>query len=368
MASRLLFASMIAIALAASSVAMAEPTAADKETARGLMTEGRADRDKGDLKGALKAFQGADALMHVPTTGLEVAKTQMAMGLLVEARDTALRVSRSQGGADEPAPFKQARDAASSLNDEIEARIPAVTVTLKNVPDGVTAAVTIDGAPVPSAALGEPRKMNPGHHVIVAKGGGVEAKAEVDLAEKDHKDVPLELPAGAQAGVAAAGTTDGAAAGGSTDTAPAADTGVAGGKSGFSKGLVFGGFGLAGAGLIAGTITGVLSMSKTNSIKSSPLCASGGGSTQCGPGENSDISSAKSMATLSTVSFIVAGAGGVIGVIGLLTGNHSGGSEPAAAPASPPSDDTSGGTDQSSSRLELHPWFGLGSAGLTGTF
>jgi len=67
----------------ASAVAAAEPSPADKETARGLMAEGRSGRDKGDLKGALKAFAAADSIMHVPTTGVEVARTQAALGQLV---------------------------------------------------------------------------------------------------------------------------------------------------------------------------------------------------------------------------------------------------------------------------------------------
>jgi hypothetical protein len=357
MASRLLSASLLAIVLAASSVAMAEPSAADKETARGLMSEGRADRDKGDLKGALKAFSGADALMRVPTTGLEVAKTQAALGLLVEARDTALRIGRGQAAPNEPAPFKQARDAASAMTDELEARIPSVTVTLKNVPDGTTPTVTIDDASVPAAALGQPRKMNPGHHVVVAKAGGPEAKQEFDLAEKDHKDVSVDVPAGTATAVATTDTGSSA----TTDT-PATPEAPTSGKSGFSKGLVFGGFGLAGAGLIAGTITGVLALSKTNSIKSSPSCAN----NVCGPGEYNDISSAKSMASISTVAFAVAGAGAVFGVIGLLTGNNASPAAESTAPSTPPSDDAPAAAAPATSRIE--PWLGLGAAGLRGTF
>ena len=40
-------------------IARAEPTAADKETARTLMQDGRAKRDKGDHAGALEAFKAA---------------------------------------------------------------------------------------------------------------------------------------------------------------------------------------------------------------------------------------------------------------------------------------------------------------------
>src|SRR5271169_6333782 len=74
--------------------ARAEPSAADRETARTLMQQGRELRAKGDLKEALKRFQAADEIMHVPSTGLEVAKSQVAIGELVEARDTIAAIRR----------------------------------------------------------------------------------------------------------------------------------------------------------------------------------------------------------------------------------------------------------------------------------
>ena len=87
----------------------AEPTAAEKVTARGMMDEGHARRDAGDHKAALAQFQGADAIMHVPTTGLEVAREQVALGQLVEARDTLQRVIRTPATGDEPEAFRTAR-------------------------------------------------------------------------------------------------------------------------------------------------------------------------------------------------------------------------------------------------------------------
>jgi hypothetical protein len=357
MASRSLLAACIVVAsLGATGLAAAEPSAADKETARGLMAEGRTDRDKGDLKGALKAFAAADSIMHVPTTGLEVAKTQAALGQLVEARDTALRVMRMPEAGSEPGPFKAARESASSLTQELEGRIPSLVITVKNVPDGATATVTIDDAPIPSAALGEARKLNPGHHVVVAKAGAVEGRQEVDLAEKDKKEVAVELAAAAATAAAGAGQGSGDAAA----TEGGADTG-AGGKSGFSKALMIGGFSVAGVGLVAGTITGVMSMSKTSSIKSSAGCAG----SVCGPAEYDDISSARSMATISTVSFVVAGVGAVAGIVGLLTGN--GGPAASTEPATPPAEKAPEETKESR-RVHVQPWIGLGSAGFSGSF
>jgi hypothetical protein len=354
MASKLLMASLAAGGLGIGGVGGGAPPPADRETARGLMTDARTARDKGDLKAALKAFLGADAIMHVPTTGLEVAKAQAALGLLVEARETALRVTRIGDKTSDPAPFKQARDAAAAMNDDLGPRIPSLTVTVKNVPDGATAVVTIDDDPIPTEGLGQPRKLDPGHHVVVAKAGGVDAKQEIDLAEKDQKQLTVELPAGAAAVVA---TTGGAAT--TVDTPP--EQGETH-KSGGSKVLMFGGFGLAGAGVVVGSITGILSMSQTSSIKKSGFCSTTPSGTSCGPQENQDVSSAKSMATLSTVSFIVAGAGAVLGVVGLLTGNNSSSSN--VTPEKPPSDDSA--ATPATSRIE--PWLGLGAAGLRGTF
>src|ERR1700679_951302 len=121
-----LFASLHAAGLTLSARASAEPSAAERDTARGLMAEGRSDRENGDLQDALRAFLGADAIMHVPTTGLEVARTQAALGLLVEAWNTALRVSRTSARPGEPAPFHVARQAAVVLKGEMEARVPSL--------------------------------------------------------------------------------------------------------------------------------------------------------------------------------------------------------------------------------------------------
>lgn len=62
------FVSAPAVTPLAVRVAHAEPTAADKETARTLMQDGRAKRTKGDHAGALEAFRAAHGIMKVPTT------------------------------------------------------------------------------------------------------------------------------------------------------------------------------------------------------------------------------------------------------------------------------------------------------------
>ncbi len=339
-----------AASLASAPLAHADPSAADKETARSLMNEGRTDRDKGDLKGAVKAFAAADALMHVPTTGLELARAQVAVGQLLEGRDTALRVTRIPEKPNEPAPFKAARDAAASLNEELAGRIPSVTIVVKNVPDGATPTVDIDGASVPAEVLGQPRKVDPGHHVVTAKAGSAEGKQELDIAEKETKDVSIELPAPTPDSETKPAETS------ASDQAPPS-------SGGGNKLLIWGGFGLAGAGVIVGSVTGFLALNKANSVKGSSSCQNGG--TLCNPSVDGDVSSGKTMALVSTVSFIAAGVGAALGVTGLFVG----GGDSAAAPASKPAD-APASPEQTSTRMRMRvvPWIGLGSAGVNGTF
>jgi hypothetical protein len=289
----------------------AEPTAAEKDTARGLMAEGRASLENGDLKGALKSFSAADAIMHVPTTGFAVARTQAALGLLVAARETATRVAKSLEKESDPTPFKQARVGAAALREELDARIPVVTIAVKNVPDGATLLVALDNAPLGPDALREPHPVDPGHHVIVAKAGTVDAKEEIDVAERDRTEVAMVLPSAppvpARAPSAAPRPEKDAAP---LETVPE----LVPGRPALSNTLLLGGFGLAAAGVVAGTVAGVLSLTKTSAVKSSGGCSG----NVCGPTEYSDISSARSMATISNISFVAAGVGAVAGVVGLL--------------------------------------------------
>jgi hypothetical protein len=101
------------------SSASVSPTAMEKETARSLMEEGASRRTHGDLKGALASFVAADALVHLPTTGVEVAAALAAVGLLLEARSKAIDVTRDAPRPNEPPQFPAARLSASALSDQL---------------------------------------------------------------------------------------------------------------------------------------------------------------------------------------------------------------------------------------------------------
>jgi hypothetical protein len=324
----------------ASATARAAPTAADRETARTLMDEGNDLREKGDLKAALKRFQGADAIMHVPTTAIAVARTQVALGLLVEARDTIAALRRMPAGPGEPAPFRDARSEADTLDASLAGRVPSLTITVTGAPEGAKPEVTVDGVAIPAAAVGLPRTVDPGHHVVVARASGASGTQEVDVAEGQTKPVQVTLAPDAASAPATAGSGE--------EAAPAPEAPPTVTKHGPTL-LTWVGVGIAAAGVAAGTATGLMSMSTTNSLANE--CPN----HVCPPQFHSDHDSAATLATVSTVSFVVAGVGAGVAIASLVLGHDE--SAPAAAT-----------TPTAALRPRVAPWIGLGAAGLRGEF
>ncbi|EYF04498.1 Hypothetical protein CAP_4466 [Chondromyces apiculatus DSM 436] len=170
----------------------AEPSAADRETARGLVIEGRRKFDAGDLEGARKAFQAAHDIMGVPTTGLDLARALARLGRLVEARAMALDVARMPVKPKEPEAFTEARPAAATLAEELEKRIPGLEIRVKGPSEAAAIEVRVDGEVVPQASLSFPRKVNPGTHAVEAEAQGFEpARKEITAAE--GATIPVEL-------------------------------------------------------------------------------------------------------------------------------------------------------------------------------
>lgn len=304
MGSRRLFcAAAIVLAASMPATALAAPSAAQRETARRLMDEGKERMRVGDKERAVEAYRKAHDLMKVPTTGMALAKAQLSLGHIVEARDVALEVARMPRDNGEPAVFEKARKEAKELEASLKPRIPTVRIVVKG---GPATKVTVDDAEVAPLLVGEPVALNPGKHVVAAKNAeGAEKRADVELAERDGKEVELTLPVPNPAVAAVMPSSDSRA----TQPATRERTGE---RTPVANVLVYGGFGLAVAGLAVGGVTGALTLSKAGTVKGQ--CEN----DICDPAAKSDLDSASAMATISTVSFAAAGAGLALGVIGLL--------------------------------------------------
>ncbi|HWZ93161.1 MAG TPA: hypothetical protein VNW92_30085 [Polyangiaceae bacterium] len=310
-------------ALSFTSVARAEPSAADKETARSLLDDGDQKLENKDFAGALKSYQSAHAIMNVPSTGIEVAKTLVRLGRLVEARDTALSVSRMPKSSNEPRAFGQARTEAEGLASELAARIPSLELKVSGAAPGQELHVTIDGAAVPPAVATVPRKLDPGKHQIsISSAGRSDLNASVELKEGEKRTLELALtstPAAAPAAPVAAAPSPVAPA----PVAPAApapaeprSAAVPESKSGVSS-LAYIGFGIGAVGVGVGTVTGLMSLSKASTAKK--FCTG----NDCTPAASDDINSSKSLANVSNVGFAVGIVGLGLGVYGLLSSGHA---------------------------------------------
>jgi len=285
--------STTAASAASASTAPSPPSAADLASARELYKEGKELRAAGDTKGALEKLKAAHALGQTPVTGVELGKTYIQVGQLVEAREVFLAVGRMQVQADETEKSETARAECAQLADELKPRIPSLTVKVNGVPSGVVPVMSVDGANVPAAAMFTQRRLNPGpHEVVVRAGDGPESRTSVDLKEGEDREISV--------GVAYV-------------PPPPPPRPVQPHEETRLNPLVFVGGGVAGAGLIVGGITGAIAISKGRSV--SKECTG----TVCPASAKSDVDSGRTMGTISTIAFVAAGVGVGVGIYGLLS-------------------------------------------------
>jgi hypothetical protein len=266
----------------------------ERAAARTLFEEGKSYRDSGNLAGALDAFLGADTRMNVPTTKLAVARTYTALGKLIEAYDAAKMVGTLPLAPREPQPFVDARAAATALVTELAARVPTLDLEVRGAPPDCSVNVLVDSSPVSFDAQGQPLRLNPGKHNIVAQCKNHERRMEIVILEAERRKAVMDFS------LSASGM-------------PPVDT--ASRQPGRPPGLgpVWAGFGLAGLGLVTGTIAGLESMSQKSDVDA--LCRDG----RCPPAARDALDNSRSFASISTVGFVALGAGLGLATIGLLT-------------------------------------------------
>jgi hypothetical protein len=282
-----------------------EPSTEEVETARSLVGLGHQRLKEGDDEAALQAFVKADAIMGVPTTGLLVGKTEAKLGMLLEARDTLLRVARFPSEPGEPAPFAEARREAKQRAGDIIARIPTLRVLITTrsgpLPSNVVVKVVIDGASFTATTAALPRNVNPGEHELSCEAPGyVRTSTRVTLSEGDRLEVTLALRPAPRNNI---------------PSVLPDDDGGSDGVGGSSTALVvaYAGFGTGGAGLIVGAITGALSLSAASDAKG--ICPQ---LTGCPEAARAPHDRAIDLANASNTGFAVAGAGLAVGAIALI--------------------------------------------------
>ena len=318
-----LFACTLALVAFSPALALAQKPAPSSADARGrarkLADKGYELYQAGKYADALSVFRKAEAEFHAPTLLLMIARCYERVGRLLEARSIYETVVEERLPPGAPAAFAEAqRDAKSELQALIPS-IPTLQVTVAGAPDDEVS-MTLDGAPI--AAGGPPIPRNPGRAVVIA---GVQGQPPVEhvLEFERGRSERLTLQLGASA--RGSGSAEDSSAGGSY----------------WLPGIAFG---VAGLGLTAGVVTGIIAKGKIDDIES--RCDAEG---NCLISDEPQARSAERLAGVSTVAFVAGGVAVAAGVTLLLLR-------------------PSGGASSSGQQAGLKLMLGPGSARIVGRF
>lgn len=324
---RLLASLVVGASLLVTGTALAESSPQDIAQARELGGQAQAAFLAGNLAESERLWLAAEKLYPAaPTLTLGLARAQAKLGKVVLAQESYNKIIREQSQATSLTPaFKDALEAAKNEIGAVQKQIANVVIRVES--GSVTPTVTLDGQPVSAAGLGLERPVDPGAHAVHAEAPGYRpADTRFEVAAAGKAEAKLVLEKAPESVVAATTTT-------TTTT----------GESGLStrRKAAIVAFGVGGAGLVFGAITGVLALSKHSDL--ADQCPN----DVCPANLQDQNDSYKTMGTLSTVGFVVGGVGAVAG---------------AALRFWPSS------KEKSTAKVEWQPYVGLGGGGLRGTF
>lgn len=289
---------LIVVALwAPAAAADPPPSQRDPVAAEALFRRGRESLQSGDVAGACELF--AESLRLDPAAGtlLNLATCEERLGRLAAAWEHYRRALDLLPAADPRISVARERVAA------LEPRLPRLTVSAPvALPAG--ASVLRDGVSLGLPSLGVAIPVDPGDHTIVVRmAGRRDAVVEVELTEGELRSV--EVAPGE-----ATGTPDGPAAGASppppirpsSPSRPLRPLGVVA-------------LGVGAAAIATGAITGVLALGRASVIQDQSHCDD---ELRCDQEGVDAAGEGSTLATVSTIGFVVGGVAAVAGVVMLL--------------------------------------------------
>ena len=317
----------LALCVCLSSATSIAQSDADRATARALAAEGFEALQSGDYGVAEDRFRRADALVHAPTLVVDRGRALLGMKRYVEAQEQFELVLREGVDKASPQSWKKSLEEARALLDEVEPKIAWLTIS---VPGVSNAEITVDGQPVPRAALGVRRATDPGTRTIEVKAQGYAPRElTVELSEGSEESLQVELDPLPEQKKAVRPPP-------SRPVEPEPDKRT-------PRILMYAAFGVGGAGIAVGSVTGILALQKYSDL--SKTCTG----DRCPPSQQSKIDSYHRVSWTSGVGFGVGLAGAAAGLTLLLTQRGAGSEERVAQP-----------------KLQLYA--GPGVAGLRGSF
>ena len=318
----LLAAAICAALISAPASVSAQSDSAKIAAARKIGFAGVKDYQAGKYAEASDKLERAYALVKAPTLGLWSGRALMKTGKWVAAAERFLEATRLPLPETNRANHEKAKKDAAQERQQLLPKIPNLVVNISGAPVSEVQ-LTIDSVAIDSALIGIAQPIDPGKHSVVATWKGQEKKREVQLAEAGKESIELKFDASSAATVPApvpAPTTEPATSPPPTTPPPSggSDAAVDTGETGSSNTLAYVALGVGGAGLLAGTITGVIAMGKKSDLEDSGFCSG----DKCGPQAHDDVDSLNSMRTISTIGFVVGAVGVGAGLTLLLTGGE----------------------------------------------
>ena len=308
--------------------------AKDTAAARAFGQEGVQLADQGKCPAAIEKLERAEKLHHAPTTAARLGECEIQVGKVIAGTERLQRLIREGLPPSPPKSFVTAMERAQKTLDAALPRIATLRISVK-APSGTKAVVVVDDETISSALIGADMPVDPGAHKISASAKGlVTDTKQLTLKDGETNGLTLTLIVDPNYKPEAAPVAVTPAPGPTPPTPPPPDrkTNV----------LPFVAFGVGAVGLGVGAVTGLIVGSKSSDLTKN--CRSDGA---CPSSQDSTLSSANTLATVSTIGFIVGGAGVAAGVVLLLT---------------------QGATTTAARKPGIQPLGGVGYAGLDGTF
>jgi hypothetical protein len=300
---------LTAIVLLASSLAHAEE-APERVKARELGYAGVHAYQAADYVAANEELTRAYALFPVPSLGLWSARAKVKLGQLVEGAERYREVTKLGIVGGNEAVQRQAQLDAERELGALLGRIPRVRFRLQGAAVG-DVLLSVDDVVVPIERIAETLSFNPGAHRVVARRGEQRVELGFEALEGVEREVLLDF-------------------GGVTPKASVAQPAPAPRSPGSRRveTLAWVSIGAGSAGLVLGTVSGLLASSKKASLEDSGNCWE----DHCEPVESDRVSSYNSLRHLSTVGFVAGGALAATGLV-LLVAKKRAGSDPRASAA-----------------------------------
>lgn len=335
-----LLSATLAFATATGPALAADPPPQDVAQARELGQQAQATYEAGNFAESEKLWAAAERLYPAaPTLTLGLARAQAKLGKLVLAQEAYNKILREHGQAKGLSPaFKDALEAARAEVGAVSAKIANVVISVEGP---ANPQVTLDGQPVSSAGLGLKRPIDPGSHTVRAEAPGYEpAETAFEVAPSGSAEAKLKLEKRPDAPAPEAAPGGGAHAYGPEASTP---------SRGSNKTLAIIAFGVGGAGLVFGGVTGAIALGQHGDLSSK--CPDG----RCASELGGDVDAYQTMGTLSTIGFVVGGVGVAAGAVLWFTAPK----EAAHAATS---------TKAAETTLLWQPYVGVGGGGVTGRF